>query len=48
MDYDKLLAYLVGIATFFNQLTGGLKNVHDMKNKQKKKRPTPGKKKGRK
>lgn len=47
MDYDKALAYLVGIATFFNQLTGGLKNISDMKNKQKKKRRPPAKKKRR-
>ncbi|MFF5816331.1 hypothetical protein [Lysinibacillus capsici] len=48
MDYDKSLAYLVGIATFFNQLTGGIKNISDMKNKQKKKRRSPAKKKRRK
>lgn len=48
MDYDKVLAYLVGIATFFNQLTSGLKNISDMKNKQKKKRRSPTKKKRRK
>jgi len=48
VDYDKVLAYLVGIATFFNQLTGGLKNISDMKNKQKKKRRPPNKKKRRK
>ncbi|MEK4425848.1 hypothetical protein [Solibacillus sp. FSL K6-1523] len=44
MDYDKMLAYLVGIATFFNQFTSGLKNISDMKNKQKKKRRSPQKK----
>ncbi|MEK5432591.1 hypothetical protein MKY88_17115 [Lysinibacillus sp. FSL R7-0073] len=48
MDYDKVLAYLVGIATFFNQLTSGLKNISDMKNKQKKKRRPSTKKKRRK
>lgn len=48
MDYDKVLAYLVGIATFFNQLTGGLKNISDMKNKPKQKRRPPRKGKRRK
>lgn len=46
-QYQVVIACLVGIATFFNQLTGGLKNVQAMK-QNKKKRPTPAKKKGRK
>lgn len=48
VDYDKVLAYLVAIATALNLLTGAVKNVSDMKNKPKQKRRPPAKKKRRK
>ena len=38
MDYDKVLAYLVAIATVLNLLTSSAKNISDMKNKPKQKR----------
>lgn len=42
MDYDKILAYLVAIATVLNLLTSSAKNISDMKNKSKqKRRPLP-------
>ncbi|UUV27167.1 MULTISPECIES: hypothetical protein [Lysinibacillus] len=31
MDYDKVLAYLVAVATVINLLTGSAKNISDMK-----------------
>lgn len=49
MEYDKVLTYLISIATLLNLLTGTVKNIQDMrKGKQKKKRRSPGKKKRRK
>lgn len=48
-EYQVVIACLVGLASFFNHMTSGLKNIQEMKNnKKKKKRPTPAKKKGRK
>jgi len=38
VDYDKILAYLVAIATVLNLLTSSAKNISDMKNKPKQKR----------
>ncbi|MCM3316702.1 hypothetical protein M3603_08425 [Rummeliibacillus stabekisii] len=38
MDYDKILAYLVAIATILNLLTSSAKNISDMKSKKKQKR----------
>ncbi|MFE3573854.1 hypothetical protein [Lysinibacillus sp. NPDC059133] len=38
MDYDKILAYLVAIATIANLLTSSAKNISDMKSKKKEKR----------
>jgi hypothetical protein len=41
MDYDKVLTYLVAVATVINLLTGSAKNIHDMrKDKKNKKRPS--------
>ncbi|MGE7753234.1 hypothetical protein [Lysinibacillus fusiformis] len=37
MDYDKILAYLVAIATIANLLTSSAKNISDMKSKKKRK-----------
>ncbi|WP_431810794.1 hypothetical protein [Lysinibacillus capsici] len=48
MDYDKVLAYLVTIATITNLLTSTAKNISDMKSKKKEKRRSPAKKKRRK
>ena len=48
MDYDKILAYLVTIATIANLLTSTAKNISDMKSKKKQKRRPPTKKKRRK
>ncbi|MFJ8511388.1 hypothetical protein [Lysinibacillus xylanilyticus] len=48
MDYDKVLAYLVAIATVLNLLTSTAKNTSDMKNKPRQKRRSPTKKKRRK
>lgn len=48
MDFDKVLAYLVAIATIANLLTGSAKNISDMKSKKKEKRRSPAKKKRRK
>ncbi|GAB0167432.1 hypothetical protein LSPCS325_08690 [Lysinibacillus sp. CTST325] len=48
MDYDKILAYLVAIATIANLLTSSAKNISDMKSKKKQKRRPPAKKKRRK
>lgn len=47
MDYDKILAYLVALATVINLLTGSVKNIDDMRKDKKKKRRTPAKKKRR-
>ncbi|WP_421663694.1 hypothetical protein [Lysinibacillus telephonicus] len=44
MDIDKVLAYLVAIATVFNLLTSSAKNISDMKSKKKQKRRPPQKK----
>lgn len=38
MDYDKVLAYLVAIASVHNLLTSSAKNISDMRNKPKQKR----------
>jgi len=38
VDYDKVLAYLVAVATVINLLTGSAKNISNMKNKLKQKR----------
>ncbi|WP_158512607.1 hypothetical protein [Rummeliibacillus stabekisii] len=38
MDYDKILAYLIAIATILNLLTSSAKNISDMKSKKKQKR----------
>ncbi len=43
VDYDKVLAYLVAIATVLNLLTSSAKNISDMKNKPKQKRRPPRK-----
>jgi len=48
VDYDKILAYLVAIATIANLLTSSAKNISDMKNKPKQKRRPSSKKKRRK
>ncbi|MEX3744636.1 MULTISPECIES: hypothetical protein [Lysinibacillus] len=48
MDYDKILTYLVSIATIVNLLSSSAKNINDMKSKKKEKRRTPTKKKRRK
>lgn len=53
MDYDKILAYLVGISTVISLLTGSVKNIHDIrkdknKKKNKNKRRKPSKTKRRK
>ncbi len=49
MDYDKVLAYLVALATVINLLTGSVKNIYDMrKDKKNKKRRSPRKGKRRK
>lgn len=48
VDYDKILTYLIGIATVINLLTSSAKNISDMKDKQKKKRRSTAKKKRRK
>ncbi|MCL1701643.1 hypothetical protein [Lysinibacillus sp. Bpr_S20] len=44
MDYDKILAYLVTIATIANLVTSTAKNISDMKSKKKQKRRPPAKK----
>jgi len=44
VDFDKILAYLVGIATVLNLLTSSAKNISDMKSKKKEKRRSPQKK----
>ncbi|MFJ7954520.1 hypothetical protein ACIQZG_23755 [Lysinibacillus sp. NPDC096418] len=38
MDYDKILTYLISIATLANLLTSSAKNISDMKSKKKQKR----------
>jgi hypothetical protein len=38
LDFDKILAYLVAIATIANLLTSSAKNISDMKSKKKQKR----------
>lgn len=49
MDYDKVLAYLVAVATVINLLTGSAKNIYDMRQgKKKEKRRSPAKKNRRK
>lgn len=48
MDYDKVIAYLVTIASIANLLTSTAKNISDMKSKKKQKRRPPAKKKRRK
>lgn len=48
MDYDKVLAYLVTIATIANLITSTAKNISDMKSKKKQKRRPSTKKKRRK
>jgi len=48
VDYDKILAYLVAVATVINLLTGSAKNIQDMRGKQNKKRRPSTKKKRRK
>lgn len=49
MDYDKVLAYLVAVATVIYLLIGSAKNIQDMRTgKQNKKRRPSTKKKRRK
>lgn len=36
VDYDKILTYLIGVATVINLLTSSAKNISDMKDKQRK------------
>lgn len=47
MDVEKVLATIAIVATIFKALTSGLKDLHDMKQGQKKKRRPPAKKKRR-
>ncbi|MEK3976038.1 hypothetical protein [Psychrobacillus sp. FSL K6-1267] len=47
MDVDKVLATIAIVATIFKAFTSGLKDLHDIKRGQKKKRRTPAKKKRR-